>query len=313
MKKIFLLVFGFLFSASCTHAQLIYQNLLVQYDSAWTYKSLQLIPVKFRNDADFMWRASFPKEIISLEEGLRTGKVQIKEMNFNRDADVDVLSIKNLTKKNILVTAGEVLTGGKQDRVVSETMIIPPGKDETYLNVYCVEKGRWDKKAKPFYHQGIVNMPLRKKIDIVHRQTEVWREIEQQFANQNKKTDNWPYVDLYRDKKENDSVYLNYFLNKLQRTDSVYAGFIVIAGKRIIGAEIFATPEYLLNHYQSMLISFIHSVLPDDKEPNVPHADIKIFSDALLQSEKSQNEFLATHGKADRYLNKTIHLIAYAD
>ena len=286
---------------------------MVQYDSAWTYKSLQLIPVKFNSDADLKWRADLPKEVISLEEAMRTGKALIKEMNFNKDADVGVLLIKNNSKKNILINSGELITGGKQDRVSAESVIIPPGKKEEYISVFCVEKGRWSKKAQPFHYNGTVDMQLRKKIDVNKRQADIWHEIDQQFTNQNKKADTWPYINLYNQSTGSDSLYLNYFINKIKTSDSAYAGFIAIAGKRIIGCEVFATADYLLSSYPSMLIGFIHSILPNDDIPFVKYFALKDFADWIFQSEKSQNEFLATHGKADKWQGKTIHLIAYGE
>jgi len=311
LKKIILFI-SFIY-VDIASAQLIYQNVLVQYDSAWTYKNLQLIPIKFKTDPDFIWRAGLPKNVISLQEAMRSGKVEIKEMNFNKDADVGVLLVKNNTKKNILINSGELITGGKQDRVSAETIIIPSGKEENYLSVFCVEKGRWSKKAKPFTYSGSVDLELRRKIDIAKRQADIWHEIDRQFTNQNKKADTWPYLDLYQAHSAADSLYLNYFLQKMKNSDSSYAGFIAIAGKRIIACEVFATEDYLLNSYPAMLIGFIHSVLPDDDIPSVKYPALKAFADPLFQSEKSQNEFLAAHGKADKWQGKTIHLIAYAD
>jgi hypothetical protein len=285
----------------------------VQYDSAWTYQHLQLIPIKFKSDADLKWKADLPKDVISLEEAMRTGKAIIKEMNFNKDADVGVLLIKNNSKKNILINSGELITGGKQDRVSAESVIIPPGKREAYISVFCVEKGRWSKNAQPFHYNGTVDMQLRKKIDVNKRQADIWHEIDQQFTNQNKKADTWPYIDLYKQSTASDSLYLNYFINKMKTSDSSYAGFIAVAGKRIIGCEIFASSDYLLSSYPSMLIGFIHSVLPNDNIPSVKYISLKDFADLIFQSEKSQNEFLALHGKADKWQGKTIHLIAYGE
>jgi hypothetical protein len=305
----------FLFNVGFVNAQLVYSNLFVQYDSAqaWTFKKLQLIPIKFKGNAGNKLADNISKDILSFSEALKTKKITVKEVNYNNGADVNMLVIKNHSKKNILVNSGEILSGGKQDRVIGKTMIIPPTKEETYLPVYCVEKGRWDKKAKPFLHAGNADMALRKKIDLNKRQAEIWKKIEEQFASRNKKSDTYAYLQLYKNASAEDSAYVNFFMNKFRRSDSAYAGFAIVIGNRIIGCELFCSQYYTTAFYKEMITSYIHSVSPFDEEPNVKYIQLKEFLDPLLQTEESQKSFLKTHGKADKYGNKTIHLIAYGD
>jgi hypothetical protein len=39
--------------------------------------------------------------------------------------------------------AGEIVSGGKQDRVIGKDRIVPPESDPVDLSVFCVEPGRW--------------------------------------------------------------------------------------------------------------------------------------------------------------------------
>jgi len=58
-------------------------------------------------------------------------------------AQVNTLVIENKGKTAILVLAGTVVKGGKQDRQIGEDFIIPPGKTVN-VDAFCVEHGRWD-------------------------------------------------------------------------------------------------------------------------------------------------------------------------
>ena len=58
------------------------------------------------------------------------------------NANVPTLTVTNAANLPTLVTEGEVLRGGQQDRVVNTSVLIPAGAD-IELPVSCVEHGRW--------------------------------------------------------------------------------------------------------------------------------------------------------------------------
>jgi hypothetical protein len=49
----------------------------------------------------------------------------------------------NNSKRPLLLLAGEIVTGGKQDRVIGKDRIIQAESDPVDLSVFCVEPGRW--------------------------------------------------------------------------------------------------------------------------------------------------------------------------
>ena len=60
-----------------------------------------------------------------------------------RDAEVNRLVLVNNSKRPLLLLAGEIVTGGKQDRVIGKDRIVPAESDPVDLSVFCVEPGRW--------------------------------------------------------------------------------------------------------------------------------------------------------------------------
>ena len=60
-----------------------------------------------------------------------------------RHAEVNSLALVNNSDRPLLLLAGEIVTGGKQDRVIGKDRIIPAGSDPIDLSVFCVEPGRW--------------------------------------------------------------------------------------------------------------------------------------------------------------------------
>jgi hypothetical protein len=103
------------------------------------------------------------KEFLTLDEGLKSGEVEVTESgnvrgmirprhpNANVEpqypvhdgAQVNKLVLVNNSKRPLLLLAGEIVTGGKQDRVIGKDRIVPSESDSIDLDVFCVEPGRW--------------------------------------------------------------------------------------------------------------------------------------------------------------------------
>jgi hypothetical protein len=100
---------------------------------------------------------SYPTgEFLTLDEGLRSGEVVVTEAGdlqglvrrhplpaVRSGAQVNRLVLVNNSKRPLLLLAGEIVTGGKQDRVIGKDRIIPAESDPVDLSVFCVEPGRW--------------------------------------------------------------------------------------------------------------------------------------------------------------------------
>jgi len=94
-------------------------------------------------------------EFLTLDEGLRSGDVVVTESGSIRpmmrrqrpipggSAQVNQLVLINNSKRPLLLLAGEIVTGGKQDRVIGKDRIVPAESDPIDLSVFCVEPGRW--------------------------------------------------------------------------------------------------------------------------------------------------------------------------
>jgi hypothetical protein len=97
---------------------------------------------------------------LTLDEGLKSGDVVVTEAGQAqglirrrpgtrptprpvRDAEVNRLVLVNNSKRPLLLLAGEIVTGGKQDRVIGKDRIVPAESDPVDLSVFCVEPGRW--------------------------------------------------------------------------------------------------------------------------------------------------------------------------
>ena len=312
--RAYLFVLMFLFIHQQAEAQLTYNELSVQYDSPWTFKKLQLIPVRFKDKGGapgFQNVTAFDKPVISFGDALKQHKIVIKENTADGGADVSTLMVKNRSKDNVLLMSGEMIQGGKQDRAFGKTTIIPAGRNKNYVPVFCIEKGRWDDRSRPFKHAGRADAGVRKQIDETQRQSKIWKQIDNELAEKNKKNKTSAYLKAYNDSTLDDTSYLRFFINKMRESDSSYAGFIAITGDRILNAEIFSGSDLCLAAYIEMIKSYVHSLALSDGVPEKTHDEIKTFTDKFLPDKTTQKKYLSTNGRMYYDNGEIIHLVAY--
>jgi hypothetical protein len=226
-------------------------------------------------------------------------------------ADVSTLLVKNRSKDNVMLMSGEMVQGGKQDRAFGETTIIPKRRKKNYIPVFCVEKGRWDDKAKTFRHAGTADAKVRKQIDVTRRQSKIWKVIDTALLEKNKKNQTDAYLKAFETPDPEDSSYLRYFIEKMRSSDSAYAGFIAITGNRIINAEIFAGTDLCVTAYIENIKSYVRSLRPTDGIPSKTHDEIKSFTDKFLRDKATQKKYLSANGRIYYYEGRVIHLVAY--
>ena len=99
-------------------------------------------------------------EFLTLDEGLKNGEVVVTEMGNagglvrrqprsgvylppQTGPQVNKLVLINNSKRPLILLAGEIVTGGKQDRVIGKDRLVPAESDPIDLSVFCVEHGRW--------------------------------------------------------------------------------------------------------------------------------------------------------------------------
>jgi hypothetical protein len=141
-------------------------------------------------------------QFLTLDEGIRSGEVVVTEAGQAqglirrrpgtrpmphpiRDAEVNQLVLVNNSRRPLLLLAGEIVTGGKQDRVIGKDRIVPAESDPVDLSVFCVEPGRWT-AAEGKYNFGTARgdtaalfaaPAVRSKAMVAKDQQQVWDEV----------------------------------------------------------------------------------------------------------------------------------------
>jgi hypothetical protein len=90
----------------------------------------------------------------------------------------------NNSDRPLLLLAGEIVTGGKQDRVIAKDRIVPAGGEPIDLSVFCIEPGRWTGTSSNFgaaasapAHSFMVQPMVREQAMVAKDQQQVWNSV----------------------------------------------------------------------------------------------------------------------------------------
>ena len=248
-------------------------------------------------------------EFLTLDEGLRNGEVIVTEAGSVQGlirrrpaplqrydgAQVNRLVLINNSRRPLLLLAGEIVTGGKQDRVIGKDRIVPAQSDPVDLSVFCVEPGRWVAASEHFRASGamygvaggsaspqpappmtmMAQPSVRGKAMGDKDQQEVWAAVRKQqaaetvevaaaapvVAGELAQTSSYAKVmENVEVKKQVDAVAVpieqNYQSLIRQLRDRNAVGVVVAVNGRIIWADIFASTDLLQKYWPKLVRSY---------------------------------------------------------
>jgi hypothetical protein len=259
------------------------------------------------------------KDFLTLDEGLRTGEVVVSEAGMIRPlirgpqrpmprppgAQVNQLVLVNNSKRPLILLAGEILTGGKQDRVVGKDRIIPPESDPIDLAVFCVEPQRWVGSKYSFgsFHAQMAQPSVRKSAMADQDQGKVWSEV-RASALAMRAAASPPAASAI----DSTSSYAGVMGNEevKQRVEAVAApleqsyqgvmrelrdrnavGVVVAVNDQIIWADLFASTALLESYWPKLIRSYAAEALTRSTAPG--HPDLKA-AQAFLQAFEARRE-----------------------
>jgi len=153
-----------------------------------------LDPITYENISIFPVISSVSRDtsaFVTLDEGLSSGEVIVREQGsdgmarsrgvalpqYNSSPSVNQLVLINRGKRPVVLLAGELVSGGKQDRIIAKDRIVAPGSDPLPLDVFCVEHGRWSSGLQFSAANTMVHPSVREQAAVNQSQTEVWDSV----------------------------------------------------------------------------------------------------------------------------------------
>lgn len=83
-------------------------------------------------------------KLMSLQEALERDLATVHETG-----NVNTLAVENRSSEyELFVQSGDIVKGGRQDRMVQHDMLLPPNSGRVPLPAHCVEQSRWTNRGK---------------------------------------------------------------------------------------------------------------------------------------------------------------------
>ena len=99
----------------------------------YTYKNLTIFLI---HGADL----SRNRDLITLEEAM-----EMKVFKVYETEDVNELMVENISPDHdVFIQSGDIVKGGKQDRVLAVSIVIPRMSGRISIEAFCVESDRWE-------------------------------------------------------------------------------------------------------------------------------------------------------------------------
>ena len=144
----------------------------------FTYKNLSVYLVHGENQLK-------GKTPLTLEEAMDRGVVTVHETS-----SVNELQIENVSSTDeVYVQAGDIVKGGRQDRVLAVDLLVPPRSGRMPLDAFCVEHGRWTARGSEATHEFnssteiVPSKELKLAAKFSKSQAEVWERVEDTQGN----------------------------------------------------------------------------------------------------------------------------------
>ncbi|MCW5801598.1 MAG: hypothetical protein KIT31_04370 [Deltaproteobacteria bacterium] len=231
-------------------------------------------------------------EVIVLDEAFAQKVVAIREKDSE---SVNELTLQNRSDRPLFVLAGEVIIGGKQDRIIGTNTVIPAKTTQT-VPVFCVEHGRWDDSGKEFTTaKALAHGRLRGKANFA-AQGEVWAEVS--TSNKSHVTENG--TDTYRKIAEKQTTagglgksekLVEEALAKVpaaQRAQMI--GYVVALNGKVATVDMFTSPALFKKLEAKLVKSYLTEAVGVTPVKGIVAPTSKDVKDFIADAEKAKTE-----------------------
>jgi hypothetical protein len=316
------------------HPTAIYhsENLRIEPPSAkYRYGSLQLYPIFASNV--FLEHHEQLGPYLSLQQALSQKKIIITELASREDqrtnpaapdeqnseweeAEVNRLFAENNSSDTIIILGGEVIQGGKQDRMIAQDFMILPHSGKIDIAVYCVEHGRWSGSGTDQVFSIVMDVApnkVRRAAKESTPQEKVWAEIEELNEDLDVNAPTQALLSAVADNKLVESVqpYKDH-LEKINWPNHV-VGVIAVMGNEIVGLDVFAQHQLFVKYYPSLLSSYCSDAYSERDSAMMPYANVQFFFSTLISNEEAFNKRIRVNGTQLLNDGYRVHAAVFGD
>jgi hypothetical protein len=262
-----------------------------------------------------------PQQIEAQKYVTLTEAMEKKLVLVHETGQVSQLAIENTSNDvAVFIHSGDIVKGGRQDRVISLDVIIPPDSGKIPLSSFCVESGRWSQRG---HEQAAIfasntNMISSRALKIAAKhsrdQGEVWSNVAAQQAKLNenlRRMTGKGDLDV-RSGKSASSMQLTLENEELKQTAEDYTkklegilegrndviGFAFVINEEVNNADVYGRTDLFKALWPKLLKSAVVEAIAEFKTPGSPTPAARLqtisriaamFADAMKGKQETQD------------------------
>ncbi|MEO7990779.1 MAG: DUF6569 family protein [Chryseolinea sp.] len=297
------------------------------------YGNLQLYPI-FASSF-FLEHHQHLGPYLSLQEALKQKKIIITELSDKNnqqdttvasvvdsvatvfdEAEVNRLFVENIFSDTIIILGGEVVQGGKQDRMIAQDFMVLPHSGKLDIAVYCVEHGRWTYSDESTVFATTMNMAppeVRRAADAPAAQEKVWDKVAEMTSKMDAPSPTGALAFAVADGKMQEPLlpYKKHFESIEWPEDVV--GVIAVMGNKIVALDIFAQHQLFTRYYPNLLSSYISDAHAVSDSTTMPYAEVESFLSELINNDAALDKHIQQRGTQLKHHGYRIHVATYGE
>ncbi len=287
---------------------------------------------------------------LTLDEGLASGAVRILERGQMGNvllrrrgssrwpgeqerspevagASVNELVLVNDSSRPLILLAGEMVSGGKQNRIIGADFVVPPKSDPLPLTVFCVEHGRWSSAGGAFESTKAMAHPgIRREAQASKSQAGVWDSVSKAAGAMGAASPTSNYEDVVESPKAQrafqelaspiEADFERELREELRGRHAV--GVIVAINGELVWSDVFASQDLFQKYWVKLLRSYVMEAEGQGRAvkriPTPKEAETFLLEDRGRASVKTEPEaFRRTEISAEDYQIVALEAIGKAE
>lgn len=239
------------------------------YGDPVVYRNITLIPVMGAP-------TGAARTYTLLEPGLAAKTLAVRELAGDADsASVNAVEVRNRGPHPVFLLGGEMILGGKQDRILQVDTIVPADARWHRVAVFCVEQGRWEGQRMEFNGSGAVAHLKLQQAAMSGDQGRVWAEV----AKSNAAHGTTSETQTYRRTIQNAEVRRKsaHYRRELERLlpSAPVAGVVFAVNGEVQVADLFGDAALFGQLQEKLLSAYILEALEHDVDPDARAAQVR--------------------------------------
>ena len=192
------------------------------------------------------------------------------------DPSVGKLRVQNPGDKPVLIVEGEHFLGGKQNRTVNATILVPSLADMT-IPVSCLERGRWGRRRAAVRDDAFeparvratknaeVNASMRRRASRAGDQAAVWSAVDKMLDRAAVDSDTAAAADVRKAASRREPSHARAIEGLVEGGPLPgQCGIVVVRGGLVQAMDLFGAPDLLAAHWGGLIRSQLLESPPGD-------------------------------------------------